>query len=100
LKEKIAYDCTRVGPCGINWAKQLPKYQHILNHTPKECLAWITPYDIYYGRDPHNDGSISNEVRVKKNCDVARGVTFKCNRLKDKAQNLKHQCTMPVILFF
>lgn len=94
LKGKIAYDLTRAGPCGINWAKQLPKYQHILNHTPKECLAWNTPYDIYYGRDPHNNGSISNEVRVKKIRDAARAATLKCNRLKDKAYN--KICKTPV----
>lgn len=57
LKQKIAYDLTHANPCGINWAKQLPEYQRILNNDPKECLPWSTPYEIYYGRDPYNEGS-------------------------------------------
>ncbi|KAL5013855.1 hypothetical protein ScPMuIL_008125, partial [Solemya velum] len=63
LKQKIAYDFTYANHCGINWAKQLPEYQCILNNDAKECLAWNTPYEIYYGRDSYNEGQQRSEAK-------------------------------------
>ena len=33
---------------GVNWAKQLPLYQRILNDDPKEVIAHKTPFEIFY----------------------------------------------------
>lgn len=85
LKQTIAYNLTHANPCGINWAKQLPEYQHILNDDPKECLAWCTPHEIYYGRNPYNEGSsITHKLRAQKLRDAAKAATIKCNKRNDR----------------
>lgn len=86
LKRKIAYDLAHASTVGVNWANQLSEYQRIMNNSPKECLAWNTPHDIYYGRDPTNDGSMLNAKRnAKKLRDVAKAATIKCNKRNDRA---------------
>ena len=39
-----------MGQDGVNWAKQLPLYQRILNNDPKEVIAYKTPFEIYFAR--------------------------------------------------
>jgi len=87
LKQKIAYDLTHANSFGINWAKQLPEYQRILNNDPKECLAWKSPHEVYYGRDPYNDNSkLNRKLLIKKLRDAAKVATLQCNRRNDRAQ--------------
>ena len=87
LKQKIAYDLTHANSFGINWAKQLPEYQRILNNDPKECLAWKSPHVVYYGRDPYNDNSkLNRKLLIKKLRDAAKVATLQCNRRNDRAQ--------------
>ena len=38
LKSKLEYDLSKLGQDGVNWAKQLPTYQRILNNDPKEVM--------------------------------------------------------------
>lgn len=95
LKQKIAYDLNHVDSCGINWAKQLPEYQRILNNTPKECLAWSTPYEVYYGRDPYNDRlPLNHKQQANKLRDAAKAATIKCNTRTDKAY--ERSCKTPI----
>ena len=54
LKSKIEYDLSKLGQDGVNWAKQLPTYQRILNNDPKEVIAHKTPFEIYFARKCHN----------------------------------------------
>lgn len=50
LREKIKYDLIALGKKGVNWAKNLPDYNRVLNEESKEELGWKTPFQIYYGR--------------------------------------------------
>ena len=48
LRSKMEYDLQKMGQDGVNWAKQLPLYQRILNDDPKEVIAHKTPFEIFY----------------------------------------------------
>ena len=50
LRSKIEYDLNKMGKDGVNWVKQLPLYQNILNNDPKEVIAYKTPFEIYFAR--------------------------------------------------
>ena len=50
LRSKMEYDLQKIGQDGVNWAKQLPLYQRILNNDPKEVMAYKTPFEIYFAR--------------------------------------------------
>ena len=50
LRSKMEYDLQKMGQDGVNWAKQLPLYQRILNNDPKEVIAYKTPFEIYISR--------------------------------------------------
>ena len=50
LRSKIEYDLNKMGKYGVNWVKQLPLYQNILNNDPKEVIADKTPFEIYFAR--------------------------------------------------
>ena len=50
LRSKMEYDLQKIGQDGVNWAKQLPLYQKILNNDPKEVMAYKTPFEIYFAR--------------------------------------------------
>ena len=50
LRSKKEYDLQKIGQDGVNWAKQLPLYQRILNNDPKEVMAYKTPFEIYFAR--------------------------------------------------
>ena len=50
LRSKMEYDLQKMGQDGVNWAKQLPLYQRILNNDPKEVIAYKTPFEIYFAR--------------------------------------------------
>jgi len=54
LKSKIEYDLSKLCLDGVNWAKQLPTFQRILNNDPKEVIAHKTPFEIYCARKFHN----------------------------------------------
>ena len=91
LKRKIAYDLTHANPCGINWAKQLPEYQRVLNNTPKECLGWSTPCKIYYRRDAFEKYKLKR-CSNKACCKQCRYVKFK-GTTKWPVQKLTHRTT-------
>ena len=88
LKGKIRFDLTRSFKKGINWAKQLSKYQHILNTTPRQCLAWKTPMQVYFGR------CANNTETVQKIRDGAIAATRKLNSYTDNRQ--ERQLKTPV----
>ena len=44
------YDLNKMGKNGVNWVKQLPLYQNILNNDPKELIAYKTTIEIYFAR--------------------------------------------------
>ena len=46
----MEYDLQKMGQDGVNWAKQLPLHQIILNNDPKEVIAYKTPFEIYISR--------------------------------------------------
>ena len=46
----MEYDLQKIGQDGVNWAKQLPLYQRILNNDPKEVIAYKTTFEIYFAR--------------------------------------------------
>ena len=48
LRSKMEYDLQKMGQDGVNWAKQLPLYQRILNNDPKEVIAYKTPFEADY----------------------------------------------------
>ena len=48
LRSKMEYDLQKMGQDGVNWAKQFPLYQRILNDDPKEVIAHKTPFEIFY----------------------------------------------------
>ena len=50
LRSKIEHDLNKMGKDGVNWVKQLPRYQIILNNDPKEVIAYKTPFEIYFAR--------------------------------------------------
>ncbi|XP_022806163.1 KRAB-A domain-containing protein 2-like [Stylophora pistillata] len=50
LRSKMEYDFQKMSQDGVNWAKQLPLYQRILNNDPKEVIAYKTPFEIYFAR--------------------------------------------------
>ena len=54
LRSKIEYDLSKMGQDGVNWAKQIPLYQRILNNDPKEVIAHKTPFEIYFARKCNN----------------------------------------------
>ena len=69
LREKMAYDFLRISKKGVNWVKQLPIYQSILNEDPKEVLKYKTAFQVYYARKTvsrvHKTGSMSEEVLAR-----------------------------------
>ena len=54
LRVKMEYDLNKMGRMGVNWVKQLPLYQKILNNYPKEEIAYKTPFEIYFARKCKN----------------------------------------------
>ena len=40
LREKMIYDFLRMSKKGVNWMKELPIYQRVLNEEPKEVLKY------------------------------------------------------------
>ena len=50
FRPKIAYDLLRFKTKGVNWVRELPLYEAILNEDPKEELGWKSPFEIYYVR--------------------------------------------------
>lgn len=49
LRKKILYDLINIERRGVNWVSSLPKYAQVLTEDPKQQLAWMTPFHIYYG---------------------------------------------------
>ncbi|CAC5421429.1 unnamed protein product [Mytilus coruscus] len=76
---------------GVNWVRQLQKYERKINDGPKECLAWKCPFEIYYGRtrQSHLRKSFKSpqvwEDHVKHNRNLAQKATRHCNDRKNKA---------------
>ncbi len=54
LRTRIEYDLSKMGQDSVNWAKQIPLYQRILNNNPKEVIAYKTPFEIYFARKCNN----------------------------------------------
>ncbi|CAC5360464.1 unnamed protein product [Mytilus coruscus] len=90
-KKKIAFDLLKMKQVGVNWVRQLQKYERKINDGPKECLAWKCPFEIYYGRtrQSHLRKSIKSpqvwEDHVKHNRNLAQKATRHCNDRKNKA---------------
>jgi len=84
------FDLTRFFKKGINWSKQLSKYQHTLNTTPRRCLAWKTPMQVYFRR------CANNTETVQKIRDSAIAATRKPNSYTEMRQ--KRLCTFDVIV--
>ncbi|CAC5378590.1 unnamed protein product [Mytilus coruscus] len=91
LKKKIAFDLLKMKQVGVNWVRQLQKYERKINDGPKECLAWKCPFEIYYGRtrQSHLRKSFKSpqvwEDHVKHNRNLAQKATRHCNDRKNKA---------------
>ena len=49
LREKMTYDFLRKG---VNWMKELPIYQRVLNEEPKEVLKYNFAFQVYYAQKP------------------------------------------------
>ena len=50
LRSKMEQTFKKIGQEGVNWAKQLPLYQRILNNDPKVVMAYKTAFEIYFAR--------------------------------------------------
>ena len=66
LRAKMEYDLNKMGRTGVNWVKQLPLYQQILNNDPKEVIAYKTPFEIYFARKCNNFRESGSDLRAKK----------------------------------
>ena len=60
----MEYDLQKMGQDGVNWAKQLPLYQRILNNDPKEVIAYKTPFETYFARkcNAFREGRLQDEI--------------------------------------
>ena len=65
LRYKMMYDFLKMGHKGVNWVKQLPEYERILNDDPKEVLSYISPFAVYYGRE-RNCTSVNNVQNIER----------------------------------
>ena len=45
-------DFLRMSKKGVNWMKELPIYQRVLNEEPKEVLKYKSAFQVYYARKP------------------------------------------------
>ena len=106
LREKMTYDFLRMSKKGVNWMKELPIYQRVLNEEPKEVLKYKSAFQVYYARKPvssktdvMNDELLTNagkghseadRRRHSKNASTirkdARAATERCNRRIVNAQ--------------
>ena len=68
----MEYDLNKMGRTGVNWVKQLPLYQQILNNDPKEVIAYKTPFEIYFARKCNN----FRESGLDEECIPVRGTIF------------------------
>ncbi|CAC5409883.1 unnamed protein product [Mytilus coruscus] len=91
FEKKIAFDLLKMKQVGVNWVRQLQKYERKINDGPKECLAWKCPFEIYYGRtrQSHLRKSFKSpqvwEDHVKHNRNLVQKATRHCNDRKNKA---------------
>ena len=83
LREKMAYDFMKMTKKGVNWVKQLPIYQRILNEDPKEVLKYRTAFQVHYARKPvlhiHKTGLINEELLANAG---------KCHPIESAALNM------------
>ncbi|XP_068723746.1 uncharacterized protein [Montipora capricornis] len=111
LREKMTYDFLRMSKKGVNWMKELPIYQRVLNEEPKEVLKYKSAFQVYYTRKPvssktevMNDELLTksgkghseadrrrrskNASKIRKD---ARAATERCNKNVTCAVNYKMQ---------
>lgn len=65
--KKIMYNLVSYYQRGVNWVKQLPFYSRVLNEDVKKVLNWMSPFELYYGRESKKDlldspSSVINET--------------------------------------
>ena len=63
LHSKMRYDLFKRKQ-GVNWVKALPNYTRILNEDPKEELASMSPFEVYYGRKPKSGNPDTNVAHL------------------------------------
>ena len=106
LREKMTYNFLRMSKKGVNWMKELPIYQRVLNEEPKEVLKCKSAFQVYYAQKPvssktdvMNDDLLINagkghseadRRRHSKNASTirkdVRAATERCNRRTVSAQ--------------
>ena len=99
LKSKIEYDLSKLGQAGVNWAKQLPTYQRILNNDPKEVIAHKTPSEIYFARKCHNlrEGGLDEEClpspeKIRPTKKDRQRHSRQTSQLRKQAQKATRRC--------
>ena len=107
LRAKMEYDFIKMGEKVVNWVKNLPTYQRILNNDPKEVLSHKTPFEVYFARKGNSfktsmadNELVSNIGRInptandrKRRCrhvsqvrQEARKATNRCDRRMQRAK--------------
>ena len=99
LKSKIENDLSKLGQDGVNWAKQLPTYQRILNNDPKEMIAHKTPFEIYFARKCHKlrEGGIDEEClpspeKIRPTKKDRQRHSRQASQLRKEAQKATRRC--------
>jgi hypothetical protein len=72
FKKKLHFDL--LAKAGVNWAQKLPEYAKTINDEPRECLAWRSPFQVYFGR-----GGKPRTIRQR-----AKQATQHCNTRHNK----------------
>ena len=77
LKSKIEYDLSKLGQDGVNWAKQLPTYQRILNNDPREeAIEECHLDDVTGDYATENEGNTENDDDVGDSGDLVAEVAL------------------------
>ena len=85
--QKTNYDLMKlVGKAGLNWVKELPEYQKVLNDDPKEVLGYLTPFQVYYGRK----SNFLQKTRIERGKEIFTDINGCLPRSKDRKARKKN----------
>ena len=98
LREKMTYNFLKMPNKGVNWMKELPIYQRVLNEEPKEVLKYKSAFQVYYVRKPvssktevMNDELLTNTGKGHSEADRRRHSKNASTIRKDACAATKYQ---------
>ena len=89
LRSKIHFDLITKKP-GVNWVRELPKYEKIMNNEPKEVLGWLSPFTVFFDRYPNNPKDVKSKNGNKLQNSKIREKAYLASKYVNR-RTLSHQ---------